>query len=197
MIRHKIFSKGERIHALIHSTTNPNVLFPVKGMIYDIKFEEYNPRYQIKIEKMYDDISFLKRYLFKGRTISDFNGKVCRWKLVRGNYKKTEDLVEKIINGQNWKTYMVVVDSVYCCRTRKDQIDFFNKIQTFLIQKNIREMFEMVRRKEYRKGRFYYHTIDEFKRSIKKFFGGREPQSKKWIDDLLANSDIRDLDKHV
>ena len=31
MIRHKIFSKGERIHALIHSTTNPNILFEDPG----------------------------------------------------------------------------------------------------------------------------------------------------------------------
>ena len=66
-----------------------------------------------------------------------------------------------------------------------------------MIQKNLRELFEMTRRKEYRNGRFYYHTKDMFKRALKKFFGERSPQSDKWWNDFLASTDIRDLDKHV
>ena len=197
MIRHRIFSKGERIHALIHSTTNPNILFPVRGTIYDTKFDEYNPQYQIKVDKMYDDIAFLKRYLFKGRTLQNFEGKDSRWKFTRTNYKTTDEFVEKVFNGKNWEGYLIVVDSVYCCKTRKEQVDFFNKIQTFMVQKSLREVFQMVRRKEYRNGRFYYHTVDEFKRALKRFFGERSPQSDKWWNDFLASTDIRDLDKHV
>ena len=55
----------------------------------------------------------------------------------------------------------------------------------------------MTRRKEYRYGRFYYHTKDMFKKALKRFFGERSPQSDKWWKDFLASTDIRDLDKHV
>ena len=197
MIRHKLFSKGESIHALISSTTNPNILFPVKGIIYDIKFDEYNPQYQIKITKMYDDVAFIKRFLVKGRTIRNFEGKDTRYKFNRSSFKTIEEFVDKIYNGDNWEVYLTVVDSVYCCKTRKEQIDFFNKIQTFLIQKHLKEVFDMTTRKEYRKGRFYYHTIHEFKSAIKKFFGERAPKEDKWYKDFLANPDVKDLDKHV
>ena len=121
-------------------------------------------------------------------------------KIVGGNLQELiikHEFVEKVFNGDNWQGYLIVVDSVYCCKTRKEQVDFFNKIQTFMIQKNLRELYEMTRRKEYRYGRFYYHTKDMFKKALKRFFGERSPQSDKWWKDFLASTDIRDLDKHV
>ena len=60
MIQHKLFAKGEYCHALISTAANPNILFPVRGIIYDVKMDEYNPQYQLKIVKFYDDINFLK-----------------------------------------------------------------------------------------------------------------------------------------
>ena len=62
MIKHKIFTKGEYVQALISTTQNPNVLIPVRGLIYDVKFDDVNPRYQIRIKKFYDNIVFLKAY---------------------------------------------------------------------------------------------------------------------------------------
>ena len=197
MIRHKLFSKGESIHALISSTSHPNILFPVKGIIYDIKFDEYNPQYQIKITKMYDDIAFIKRFLIKGRTIRNFDGKDTRYKLNRSGFKTIEEFVEKVYNGDNWEIYLTVVDSIYCCKTRKEQIEFFNKIQTFLIQKHLKELYDMSIRKEYRSGRFYFHTITEFKKSLQKFFGDRAPKEDSWYRDFLHNPSASDLDKHV
>ena len=95
MIRHKLYSKGETIHALISTTTHPNILFSVRGIIYDIKFDEYNPQYQIKIDNMYEDVAFIKRYLIKGRTIRDFEGGDSRYKLTRKGIKTIDEFVEK------------------------------------------------------------------------------------------------------
>ena len=146
---------------------------------------------------MYDDVAFIKRFLVKGRTIRNFEGKDTRYKFNRSSFKTIDEFVDKIYNGDNWEVYLTVVDSVYCCKTRKEQIDFFNKIQTFLIQKHLKEVFDMATRKEYRTGRFYYHTIHEFKNAIKKFFGERAPKEDKWYKDFLSNPDVKDLDKHV
>ncbi len=86
MIKHKIFTKGEYVQALISTTQNPNVLIPVRALIYDVKFDEVNPRYQIRIKKFYDNIVFLKSYLFGGRFIRDFDGKETRINLKRQEY---------------------------------------------------------------------------------------------------------------
>ena len=75
MIKHKIFTKGEYVQALISTTQNPNVLIPIRGLIYDVKFDDVNPRYQLRIKKFYDNIVFLKANLFGGRFIRDFEGK--------------------------------------------------------------------------------------------------------------------------
>ena len=61
MIKHKIFSKGDHIHALISTSQQPNVLIPVRCIVYDVKFDDINPQYQIKIIKFYDNIYFLKK----------------------------------------------------------------------------------------------------------------------------------------
>ena len=54
MIKHKLFSKGEQVQALISTTQQPNVLIPVRATIYDVKFDDTNPQYQIRIKKFYD-----------------------------------------------------------------------------------------------------------------------------------------------
>lgn len=197
MIRHKLFSKGDSIHALISTTTHPNILFAVRGVIYDIQFDEYNPQYQIKIDKMYEDIAFVKRFLIKGRTIRDFEGGDSRYKLVRKNLKTIDEFVEKTYNGDNWERYLVVVDSVYCCKSRKEQIDFFNNIQTFLIEQNLKELFDMSTRNQYSKGELYFHTRFDFIHSLKKFLGERAPNNKQWFDNLTEKPGAEDLDKHV
>ena len=72
MINQKIFSKGERIHTLITNTMHTNVMFPVMAVIHDVEFTNKIPRYQIRITKFYDDLNFLKRYLFNMNYEKDF-----------------------------------------------------------------------------------------------------------------------------
>ena len=64
MINHRIFAKGEITHALLSSNSNPNILIPIKAVIKDVKYDDINPQYLIKVTKFYDTISFLKKYLF-------------------------------------------------------------------------------------------------------------------------------------
>ena len=110
MIKHKVFTKGEYVQALISTTQNPNVLIPVRALIYDVKFDDVNPRYQIRIKKFYDNIVFLKAYLFGGRFIRDFEGKETRINLKRQEYKTVKELEERVFDGEKWKQYLVTVD---------------------------------------------------------------------------------------
>src|SRR6056297_721827 len=110
MIKHRIFSKGEYIHALISNARHSNIVFPVRGLIYDVKFDDTMPQYQIKIVKFYDEINFLKRYLFDMKFNRDFENGITRFRFSRQKYKTREQL-QKYIDA-NEETYFVVVDSV-------------------------------------------------------------------------------------
>ena len=74
MIKHKLIDKGSVAHALISSVHEPNILMPVKVTIKDIKFDEYNPLYLVKIVKFYDNINFLKKYFIGNYTTLEKDG---------------------------------------------------------------------------------------------------------------------------
>jgi hypothetical protein len=56
MIRHELFSKGQSVHMLISNNRYSNIVFPVKAIIYDVEINDKMPRYQVRIQKIYDDI---------------------------------------------------------------------------------------------------------------------------------------------
>ena len=60
MIKARLFVKGETIYALLSSYSHPNILIPVKAIVKDVKYDEINPVYLIKVVKFYDNILFLK-----------------------------------------------------------------------------------------------------------------------------------------
>ena len=142
MIKHKVFNKGEYVQALISTTQQPNILIPVRGMIYDVKFDDVNPQYQIRIKKFYDTMYFLKKNMFGGRFIRDFEGGETRINAKRTNYKNTDDLVQNLFDGSNWEKYLIVVDSVFCTKTLDEQRTLFNNLQSFMIEQKIKEIFE-------------------------------------------------------
>lgn len=185
MIKHKIFSKGDHIHALISTSQQPNVLIPVRCIVYDVRFDDINPQYQIKIIRFYDNIYFLKKNLFGGRFIRNFNGTETKINLTRGNYNRVEDLENKIFSGDNWEKYLIVVDSVFCTRTRAEQVKLFNNLQTFMIQMKLREIFELANRSVYSKGELFFQTKGQYEKALKKFLGDKYPKEDRWIEDLL------------
>lgn len=196
MIKHKIFSKGEYVQALISTTQQPNIVIPVRGLIYDVKFDDINPQYQIRVKKFYDTMYFLKQNLFGGRFIRDFEGGETRINAKRTNYKNTEDLVDGLFDGDNWKKYLIVVDSVFCTKTLSEQMELFNNLQSFMIESKIKEIYELSTRYPYRKakGEFAYDSKGEFVTALKKFLGDRVPQDKEWLDNMFYNPTSKEMD---
>lgn len=194
MIKHKLFAKGETIHALISTTQNPNILFPVRATIYDVKFDDINPQYQIRIKKLYDSIYFLKHYMFGGRFIKDFTNKDTKINVKREGYSTTKQVEDELFNGVKFKQYLLTVDSVFCVKTRDEQIQLFNNINTFHIQMKLKELYELTNRSTYSKGRFYFHTKGEYIKSIEKFLGERYPKDKNWAEDLLNRPESSEMD---
>lgn len=192
MVRHTLFSKGETIYALLSNFRHPNVIFPVKCIIYDVKFDSVMPQYQIKILSFYDDISFLKRYFFGLTFKGSFEDKQTKINLKRSLYTKVEELERHF--AEKWESYLIVVDSVFCVKTKAEQVELFNSLQDFFVEKTIKELYEITNRGQYSKGRYYYHTRDQFEASLKKFLGARVPDDKNYFDKLLFKPGQNDLD---
>lgn len=193
MIKHRIFSKGEYIHALISNSKHSNIVFPVRGLIYDVKFDEMMPQYQIKIVKFYDDINFLKRYLFDIKFNRDFNKGVTRFRFSRQKHKTREQFQKSI--DANEEAYFVVVDSVMCTKSYNQILELYNNIQDFLIEKSFKDLFEMANRMSYSKGSYYYKSRGVFEAHLKKFLGDRAPEDPKYFDRLLYRPNNREIDE--
>lgn len=183
MIRHRLFSKGEYIHALISNTRYSNIVFPVRAIIYDVKFDETMPKYQIRIVKFYDDINFLKRYFFDMNFEKNFKGGTTKFRFNRDNFK-TKDELTKYLEA-NAETYLITVDSVMCTKTYNQIADLYLNIQDFLIEKDLRELYERATRGSYSKGQYYYESKGVFEAHLKKFLGDRAREDSKYYDKLL------------
>jgi len=183
MIKHKLFSKGEHIHALISNSRYSNIVFPVRAIIYDVKFDDTMPKYQIRITKFYDDINFLKRYFFDMNFDKNFEGGSTKFRFNRTNFKTKEDLTKHL--EANSETYLIVVDSVMCAKTHNQIMELYNSIQDFLIEKEIKVLYEKATRSSYSKGQYYYESKGVFEAHLKKFLGDREPKIKDYYNKLL------------
>lgn len=193
MIKHKLFTKGEKIYALLSNKRFPNILFPVRAVIYDVKFDESMPRYMLKIDQLIDDIDFLKRYFFGLTFDGGFDGKQTKINLKRQEYRTVVDL-ERLLS-EKWESYMFVVDSIFCVKTRVELNELFINLHDFFVEKHIKEMYELTNRSSYSKGQYYYHTKDEFTIALKKFLGERIPDKKDYLDKLIYRPDSVELDK--
>lgn len=192
MIRHKLFAKGEHIHALITNSKFPNVLMPVRAIIHDVQFDDKMPRYQIRITKFYDDLDFLKRYMFGMKYDKSFEGGYTKFNLTRKNFKTRKELENQI--NSNWETYMIVVDSVMCARTYDEIIKLYNDVQDFLIERKFKEIFEMSNRTVYKNGKYFYKSRGIFDAHLKKFLGDRWDGDPEYFNKLLYKPKSTELD---
>jgi len=183
MIRHKLFSKGETINVLISNNRYNNIVFPVKAIIHDVEFNDKMPRYQVRILKFYDDIDFLKRYMFDMKFDKTFEGGVTTFRVSRqkiANVKEFQNYIDS-----KWETFMIVVDSVMCTRTYAEIMELYNNIQDFLVEKTIRDLYELTNRSTYSKGKYHYESKGVFEAHIKKFLGERAGKEKNYFEKLL------------
>jgi hypothetical protein len=193
MIRHKLFSKGEHIHVLISNNRYNNVVFPVRAIIHDVEFSDKMPRYQIRITKFYDDIDFLKRYMFDMKFDRNFNGALTSFRISRQKYSNIKDFQNHI--DSKWETYLIVVDSVMCVRTYGEITELYNNIQDFFIEKTIKDLYELSTRNTYSKGKYYYESKGVFQAHIKKFLDDRAGATPDYFDKLLHRPKSFELDQ--
>ena len=90
--------------------------------------------------------------------------------------------------------YTVVADSIMCTKTEAEVRDLFNIVQTFMVEKAIKEIFEMSTRVYYRTGQYYFQTRDEFEMAVKRFLKDRTPTTKGWLEDILHRATFDELD---
>lgn len=192
MIRHKLFAKGDHIHSLITNSKFPNVLMPVRAIIHDVEFDDKMPRYQIRITRFYDDLDFLKRYMFGMKYDKSFEGGYTKFNLTRKNFKTRKELENQI--NSNWETYMIVVDSVMCARTYSEITELYNDIQDFLIERKFKEIFEMSNRTVYKNGKYFYKSRGVFDAHLKKFLGDRWDGDPEYFNKLLYKPKSTELD---
>ena len=192
MIRHKLFSKGEYIHVLISNNRYNNIVFPVRAIIHDVEFSDKMPRYQIKITKFYDDIDFLKRYMFDMKFDRNFDGALTSFKISRQKFSTVKEFQNYI--ESRWETYTVVVDSVMCVRTYGEIMELYNNIQDFFIEKTIKDLYELTTRNTYSKGNYHYESKGVFQAHIKKFLGDRAGTTSDYFDKLLFRPKSIELD---
>jgi hypothetical protein len=174
MKKHRVFNKGEYVYCLLASYTDPDTLIPVKGIIIDTKWDLVNPLYKIKIIKFYDNINFLKKHFFDMLFKCSFDKRSKHLPLKPENFSRVVDLEERL-NEKDSHRFHVIVESVMCTKTSPELKELFNRVQFFLISKNLKEIREFSARAFY-KGPFSIDSIPEFN---KRFKAGWEDKFKK------------------
>ena len=91
----------------------------------------------------------------------------------------------------------MVADSIMCTKTEADSTNMLNQVSTFLIEKHIKDLYEIASRTTYRKGQLYFKNKEEFKLAVKRFLKDKIEVTDEWIDDVITrpfHSDLDDLD---
>jgi hypothetical protein len=179
----KTFYKGESIHCLISSYTNPNVFIPVRGIIKDVKWDSVNPLYRIKIVKFYENITFLKKHLFEMNFYHDFDKRTRPFRLKREDFSTVVE-VEKRLSEQDEDRFYIVVDGVMAVKTKADLQSLFNKVQYFIIARNFKQIKEFSTRSFYR-GEFKFDGEGEFKVRLSNFLRDKYPSDD--LDSFLKS----------
>lgn len=169
MYKHRIFYKGEQMHCLLSSFTNPNIFIPVKAIVKDVIWDDINSKYLVKVIKFYDSISFLKKYLFGMNFLYSFDDKNRPFRLDENDFKSVEE-IEKRLSGKDENKYYIVVDSVMTTKTKYDLQNIFNKVQYYLISRHLKDIKDLSTRGFYR-GVFRMDTQLEFDKRLYKFIG--------------------------
>ena len=60
----QIYKIGRTIYCILVSSSHPNTLIPVRGVVKEVKWERQNPSYLIKITGFYDTFYFIKNNFF-------------------------------------------------------------------------------------------------------------------------------------
>lgn len=174
MINHKLFVKNEKVHALITSTSEPNILIPAKVKIIDVKYDNVNPEYLIEVIKFYDNINFLKRYFLNMPFRQTFHYKSRNF-IIDQKKIKTKLQLYNLIKERRLR---IIIDSIMTVKYEGQMFSLFNKIQNHIIEKNLREIRDISTRPRYN-GVYRIKTKEEFKKRTINFIGDKIKDNKK------------------
>jgi hypothetical protein len=183
MKKHRIFNKGEYVYCLLTSYSNPNILFPIKGIIIDTKWDPVNPLYKVKILKFYDNINFMKKHFFDMNFRRSYENRGVKLPLKAEDFKRVKDLEERL-NDKDHTRFHLVVESVMCTKTSIELKELFNRVQFFIISKNFKEIKELSTRSFFN-GPFSIDTIPEFNKRFKVSWEDRFKKENFDIDKYL------------
>jgi len=160
MKTHRIFNKGQTVYCLLASHTNPNILLPVKGIILDSKWDPVNPLYQIRLVKFYDNMKFLKQHFFDMNFRHVFQHR-ARKMILKADDFKTTSVLEARLNDIDRERFYVVIESVMCTKTKVSLSELFEKVQFYMISKNLKEIRDISTRPFF-KGPLSLDSVKEF-----------------------------------
>lgn len=183
MKAHRIFTKGQHVYCLLSSFSRPNVLIPIKGLIIDTQWDPVNPLYKVKILKLYDSMKFIKTHFFDMNFRYDFENRARKMPLKKENFTTVKSL-ENRFNDSDYERFYVIVESVMCTKTKVNLQSLFEKVQFYIISKNLKEIREISTRSFFR-GSLSLDSVNEFDARFK----------KGWKDRFEKNS--IDIDKYL
>lgn len=167
MIKSQILDKKSICHALLSSTSNPEIFIPVKAVIEDVFFEENIPVYNLRIIKFYDNIHFLKEFFYDTPYLTNYKGKSKPLKIPK--ISTTAEL-------ETWfsekSTYRFCIESNFVVKTKIEMLDLFHRIQEYIIYKELRSIRRTIMRSAY-EGTLKLNSKIEFEDRIKRAFGDK------------------------
>ena len=182
MINHKLFIKGENVYTLLISHSHPNILIPVKCIVKDVKFDEVNPEYLVKIIKFYDSADYLRMHFSRMSYVQKFGSKPRRLRFAEDNPLKSHDDFFREINGAKESKFLMVVDSIMTVKNREDMFDLFNKVEDHIIEKTLRTLMYQTTRTSYR-SKYRIPTYGEFFIRLRRFIGDKiATDDKDWFE---------------
>jgi len=176
----ELFKKKSLCHALISSSNSPDVFIPVKAIIEDVHFHETSPHYSLRIIKLYDTIFFLKEAFDGKRFVNGYKQKPVIFKYPK-KIKTPAQLEQWLSNDY---AHRFVVNGAFVVQRKFEMVELFNKIQEYLIAKNLRVLKTTLIRRLY-EGPMKISSFVEFSNGIKRMFSDK--LSNDQLDELLSH----------
>jgi hypothetical protein len=165
MIKTELLDKKSLCHALLQSTTDPEILMPVKAIVEDIYFDEDIPIYSVRIIKFYDSIDFLK-HAFYDKAFATIYNRAPRPLKIPKHIKNIPQLEEW---SGNQTKYRFCIESNLVVKSKGEMVELFNKVQEYLICQKLRFLKRISTRPLY-DGPFKMTSFSEFNNRIERGF---------------------------
>lgn len=184
-MKHKTFNVGETVHTLLTGVNLPNTFVPAKCIIKSIEWDEHDPKYLVKIIKLYDNIHLLKKTFLKINFWKKMGVKPTPLKINLDEIKTTEQLLH-VLDSNDESRYYVYTHSLLTLKSSIEMKELFNKLQYFLISRHIKELRELTTRPFYN-GVFKIDSGLEFDIRIKDFLNEMFDKHNEDIEDYIKS----------